>query len=74
MARRIDARGRSCPVPILMVQRTIKEIAPGEEIEITADDRAFPQDIQAWCLHSKNALIEVQHLGTTAVARIRRGG
>jgi tRNA 2-thiouridine synthesizing protein A len=74
MARRIDARGRVCPVPILMIQRTMKEVAPGDEVEITTDDRAFPEDIRAWCAHSKNALVEVQNLGTVSVARIRRGG
>ena len=42
--RTVDARGLSCPQPVLLVQKEVKASAPAE-IEIVADDRCAVENI-----------------------------
>ncbi len=73
MTRQIDARGRMCPMPILMLQRELKDVAVGATpVEILSDDRAFPEDVKAWCAYQGHELLSVEAKGTSWVARVRR--
>jgi tRNA 2-thiouridine synthesizing protein A len=46
----IDALGRKCPIPIIMLAERIREVPVGETIEVLADDPAARPDIPAWCM------------------------
>lgn len=46
---RIDACGIQCPGPILRLKQAIDTLAPGDRLEVTATDAAFPSDAEAWC-------------------------
>ncbi|HEX9035149.1 MAG TPA: sulfurtransferase TusA family protein [Streptosporangiaceae bacterium] len=48
-ALRIDALGRKCPIPIIMLAERIGEIGVGQVVEVLADDPAAKTDIPAWC-------------------------
>ncbi len=43
--RRIDALGLKCPLPALKVRRALSAMAPGEILEIIADDAMSAIDI-----------------------------
>jgi tRNA 2-thiouridine synthesizing protein A len=45
----LDARGKSCPMPIVLTAKAVKQMPVGEDLIIKADDRAFLPDIEAWC-------------------------
>ena len=45
----IDAIGRKCPVPIIMLAGRLREVPIGSVIAVTADDPAARTDIPAWC-------------------------
>ncbi|WP_407642568.1 sulfurtransferase TusA family protein [Actinomadura craniellae] len=45
----LDALGRKCPIPIIMVAERIREVPVGEVIAVKADDVAARTDIPAWC-------------------------
>jgi tRNA 2-thiouridine synthesizing protein A len=45
----LDARGKSCPMPIVLTAKAVKQLPLGEDLLIQADDRAFIPDIEAWC-------------------------
>jgi tRNA 2-thiouridine synthesizing protein A len=68
----IDARGKSCPMPIVLLAKAAKETAPGDTITIQADDRAFPEDIKAWCNKTKNELLSLAEQSGYFEAKIRR--
>lgn len=56
----VDALGRKCPVPIIMLAERIREIAVGELIAVLADDPAAQTDIPAWCgMKSQQFVAEV---------------
>jgi TusA-related sulfurtransferase len=74
VARTVDARGKSCPMPIVELSREMKQAAPGDEIVVMADDRAFPNDVEAWCRQTKNELIQVGPEDGYFRATVRKAG
>jgi tRNA 2-thiouridine synthesizing protein A len=61
-AMRIDALGRKCPMPIIMLARQIGQVPVGGLVEVLADDPAAKSDVPAWC-----GLKSHEFIGTTAV-------
>jgi tRNA 2-thiouridine synthesizing protein A len=45
----LDALGKKCPIPIIMLADKIREIPVGQTIEVLADDPAAKTDLPAWC-------------------------
>ena len=45
----IDAIGRKCPLPIIMLAERIGDVAVGQVVQVLADDPAAKTDIPAWC-------------------------
>jgi tRNA 2-thiouridine synthesizing protein A len=45
----IDALGRKCPIPIIMLADQIRDVPVGAVIAVLADDPAAYSDIPAWC-------------------------
>jgi TusA-related sulfurtransferase len=57
------ALGMKCPRPLFEVHRFIKELTPGQTLQVLADDPAFRLDIEAWCRRTGNKLVEIQQRG-----------
>jgi tRNA 2-thiouridine synthesizing protein A len=55
----VDARGKSCPLPIVLLAKAVKSAGLGETVAIQADDRAFPPDVEAWCQRTGNELVSL---------------
>ena len=68
----MDVRGRACPIPIVELMRVIKTLAGGDEVEVVADDNAFPADVEAWCKKTGNALVSLTRDDAGHVARVRK--
>ena len=47
----VDARGFSCPVPLLMVQEEIKKNDPAQ-LEVLIDDPCAVENIQRFAFHN----------------------
>ena len=56
--RQFDAKGMKCPLPVLKARRLLKEMAPGEQIEIEATDTGAPKDFVHFCETTGHKLIE----------------
>lgn len=46
----IDALGRKCPIPVIMLAERIREVAVGQVVAVLADDPASQSDVPAWCM------------------------
>jgi tRNA 2-thiouridine synthesizing protein A len=46
----IDALGRKCPIPIIMLAERIREVPVGQIVAVLADDPAARSDVPAWCM------------------------
>jgi tRNA 2-thiouridine synthesizing protein A len=49
VTRSLDARGLLCPLPVLKARKALKDMAPGETIEILATDKGAVKDFAAFC-------------------------
>ncbi len=58
MTTRLDARGLSCPMPIVKTAQAIKPLAPGELLEVLATDPGSVKDFAAWSRSTGNELVE----------------
>jgi tRNA 2-thiouridine synthesizing protein A len=58
IARSLDLKGLSCPLPIIRTARAMKELAPGELLEAFATDPGSVSDFKAWSRTTGNALVE----------------
>jgi tRNA 2-thiouridine synthesizing protein A len=55
---RVDARGLSCPMPIVKTAQAIKIVASGGLIEVLATDPGSVKDFAAWSRTTGNELVE----------------
>jgi tRNA 2-thiouridine synthesizing protein A len=46
----IDALGRKCPIPIIMLAERIGEVRVGQLVAVLSDDPAAKTDLPAWCM------------------------
>lgn len=58
IAQTVDARGLSCPMPIVRTAHAAKALPSGAAIEVLATDPGSTKDIAAWCKATGNELIE----------------
>jgi tRNA 2-thiouridine synthesizing protein A len=56
----LDARGKSCPLPIVLTAKAFRTIDRGGSLTVQADDRAFPEDIRAWCRKTSHELVSLE--------------
>ena len=54
----VDARGLSCPMPIVKTAQAAKALPSGAVIELLATDAGSIKDVAAWCRATGNGLIE----------------
>lgn len=58
IAQRVDARGLSCPMPIVKTAQAMKTVAPGALLEVLATDPGSVKDFTAWARTTGNELVE----------------
>jgi len=68
----VDARGLSCPMPIVKTAQAVKTIPSGATIELLATDAGSIKDVAAWCKATGNELIEQSVDGAVYRFVIRR--
>jgi tRNA 2-thiouridine synthesizing protein A len=57
-ATTVDARGQSCPGPLVTLHWALKEAGPGEVFELLATDPGSKSDVPSWAKLSGNELLE----------------
>ena len=55
---RVDARGLSCPLPIVKTAQAIKNLTPGQVLEVLATDPGSVKDFAAWSKTTGHELVE----------------
>ncbi|HXR27756.1 MAG TPA: sulfurtransferase TusA family protein [Candidatus Baltobacteraceae bacterium] len=54
----VDARGLSCPMPIVKTAQAIKPLASGALVEVLATDAGSVKDFAAWSRTTGHELVE----------------
>jgi tRNA 2-thiouridine synthesizing protein A len=68
----VDARGLSCPMPIVKTAQAVKPLPSGALVELLATDAGSIKDVAAWCRATGNELIEQSLDGAVYRFVIRR--
>jgi tRNA 2-thiouridine synthesizing protein A len=68
----IDARGQSCPGPLVSLARALKEARPGDVLELLATDPGSRSDVPAWAKLTGNELLEASEQDGTFRYLVRK--
>lgn len=72
--RVVDAKGQMCPMPVLMVAKTMKELQAGQVLAISATDQGAKRDIPAWAEKTGNQLLDTVEEGGVLTFYLQRAG
>ena len=56
----LDARGKKCPMPVLMTKKELRKMGTGQVLEVLADDKGALKDIPALLSKTGDDLIETK--------------
>jgi TusA-related sulfurtransferase len=59
----IDCMGLYCPMPIVKTAQRMKELKPGEILEVVSDDKGIKQDMPAWAQTTRNEFLGMEESG-----------
>ncbi len=68
----LDARGLSCPLPILRAQKLLLNMSGGQVLRIVATDKGAPNDFSEFCRKTGNDLLSSVSQDAEFVFLIRR--
>ena len=72
ISRTLDVKGFACPIPIVRTAQAMKQMTPGDVIEVLATDAGSVKDFAAWCRSTGNELLEQTSDGAVYRFVIRR--
>lgn len=55
--RVLDCRGMNCPIPIIKTAGAIREMRPGEVLQMDATDPASVPDMAAWSRRTRHPVV-----------------
>jgi tRNA 2-thiouridine synthesizing protein A len=63
---KLDTLGYFCPMPIIMTSKKIKELVPGQVLEVISDDEGIKKDMPAWCQTTGHEMMALEEEGNGA--------
>ncbi len=70
--REVDARGLSCPLPILRAKKALAEMQSGQVLRVVSTDPGSMRDFQAFARQTGNELLGQEAIGKEYIHRLRR--
>ncbi len=68
----LDARGLSCPMPVLRANRALRGLQAGDKLRVLATDRAAIADFRAFCRETGHQLLSFSEEAGALSFTIRR--
>ncbi|GIO97407.1 UPF0033 protein YrkI [Paenibacillus lautus] len=69
----LDAKGLACPMPIVKTKKEMKDMEPGQVLEIHTTDQGAKSDLAAWAKSTGNELLDHQEDGDVLKFWIKKG-
>jgi tRNA 2-thiouridine synthesizing protein A len=63
--KELDARGLSCPLPILKTKKSLNDLTSGQVLKVVATDPGSIKDMQAFATQTGNALLSTEEADKT---------
>ncbi|RIN55065.1 DsrE/DsrF/DrsH-like family protein [Staphylococcus simulans] len=71
--KQLNYSGLQCPGPIVNLRQAIKQLQPGEQVEVIVTDLGFASDIQSWAKQTGHHLIDLKTDDSKVTAIIEKG-
>lgn len=68
----LDARGLYCPEPVMLLHRKIRQMGPGETLELLATDPSTTRDVTKFCHFLGHELLDSTEDGESFRYLIRK--
>ncbi len=68
----LDARGLSCPGPLMKLKAAIDEMEAGQILKVLASDPGFYEDIKQWCKRTNCELLRLSKESGEITALVRK--
>ena len=69
----LDARRLLCPMPVIRTQDRIKELEPGDILEVACTDPGAINDIPAWCRINGHEILSIDEQEYEIAIKLRVG-
>jgi tRNA 2-thiouridine synthesizing protein A len=70
--KELDARGLSCPLPILKTKKSLNELTSGQVLKVVATDPGSVKDMQAFANQTGNPLLSSVEENKTYVFYLKK--
>ncbi len=70
----LDAKGLSCPLPVLKARRAMQELKPGQVLEVHATDPGALHDFPNFCEAGGHRMIGQSEAAGVYTFQIRKAG
>ena len=70
--KELDARGLSCPLPILKTKKALSDLASGQVLKVVSTDPGSIKDMQAFSNQTGNPLVSQSEQGKEYVFFLRK--
>ncbi len=71
--KQLDARRLLCPMPVIKVQDTVKQMQPNQELQVTCTDPGVLNDIPAWCRINGHEVLSTKEVADEIILVIKVG-
>ncbi|MBI3742806.1 MAG: sulfurtransferase TusA family protein [Chloroflexi bacterium] len=68
----LDTLGLHCPIPVWETAKRIRDMQPGQVLEVLSDDPTIEQDMPTWCKRTGHPLLAMRKDGTVYHALVRK--
>jgi tRNA 2-thiouridine synthesizing protein A len=60
VAKVLDAKGLSCPMPVVKTKKAMDELLSGQVLEVQTTDKGAKSDLPAWAQASNHKVIDIK--------------
>lgn len=60
VAKVLDAKGLSCPMPVVKAKKAMDELTSGQVLEVQTTDKGAKSDLSAWAQASGHKVIDIK--------------
>lgn len=69
----LDARGLTCPEPLMLVRNRVREMQSGHTLRVLATDPSTVRDLQQFCRFMSHEMLSHEQNGDELQFLIRKG-
>lgn len=70
--KKVNYSGMQCPGPLMNVNQELKQLEPGEQLEVVVTDPGFASDIKSWASQTGNTLVDLKQNDKEVTAVIEK--